>query len=36
VATYVTSDGRLLPIWDQEWLDATLENIAFWRGQAAA
>ena len=35
IATYVTSEGRLLPIWDQEWLDATLEVIAYLRGQAA-
>jgi hypothetical protein len=35
VATYITSDGRALPILDQGWLDATLEVIAHLRKPAA-
>jgi hypothetical protein len=35
VATYVASDGRLLPIMDVAWLLATLEEIAAIRKQWA-
>lgn len=35
IATYVASDGRLLPLWTEAEIDYSYEVIAHLRGQAA-